>query len=98
MFRNTEHYTGVGNIMAEFCPECVSKILGEKYRKHRYILSEELYICEECGKLKRVVIVSRKAYYYNKFRFILLPIMILCFIVISPFVLIFRLIANRIKK
>ena len=84
--------------MAEFCPECLSKILGEKHRKHRYILSSDLYTCEECKKQKRVVIVSTKAYLHSKFKFILFPIMVICLVVAAPFVLIIRLISNRIHK
>lgn len=84
--------------MAEFCPECLCKIMGEKYTKHKYILSDDLERCEECGKLKRVVIVSRKAYYYNKFKCILAPIQLICLLIIYPFIFPYYLYLKRKAK
>lgn len=46
--------------MAEFCLECLNKICNTNDNERKYILSDELYLCEECGKMKHVVICYRK--------------------------------------
>jgi len=48
--------------MAEFCLDCMNKILGTNDKPKEYILSWDLDLCEECGEWKRVVI--RKKYRY----------------------------------
>ena len=45
--------------MAEICLECL-RILNEKREpRWKYILSEELDLCEGCGQWKRVIIRER---------------------------------------
>lgn len=46
--------------MSEICPDCLGKILGEDISPYRYIISRELDLCEECGKLSHVVVCERK--------------------------------------
>lgn len=59
--------------MAEFCLDCWNKISGKNYPASKYIISENLDLCEECGKITNVIIMERKAYYLRKFRFIIFP-------------------------
>ena len=59
--------------MAEFCLECFNKINETNDDECKYILSEQLDVCEECGEWKRVVICPRSKYYLNKLHFILFP-------------------------
>ncbi|MBQ7114967.1 MAG: hypothetical protein IJN94_00970 [Clostridia bacterium] len=51
--------------MAEICLDCWNELTGKKYTKRKYILSENLYLCENCGQYKNVIIVERKYYYLN---------------------------------
>ncbi len=51
--------------MAEFCPECVRKVFGVDNKDEDYILSKELFFCEECCQLKRIVIAERKLHYLS---------------------------------
>lgn len=46
--------------MAEFCPDCLEKMLGEKCSRWRYVISFDKELCEECGELKPVVICRRR--------------------------------------
>lgn len=89
MFRNTEHFKEL-SVMSEICPECLSKILGEKYSKYKYILSEDLDICEECGELKRVVVVERKAYILRKLKYIIIPFDFLLRLICLPYFIYIR--------
>ena len=43
--------------MAEFCPDCLEKMLGEKCSRWRYVISFDKELCEE---LKPVVICRRR--------------------------------------
>ena len=45
--------------MAEFCLDCWNKINETNDSKCRYVLSFRKELCEECGELKRVIIVER---------------------------------------
>ncbi len=45
--------------MAEFCLDCWNKLNGTSDSRFRYVLSEELDLCEECGEYKRVIVVER---------------------------------------
>lgn len=47
--------------MAKFCLDCWNKINNTHDPAIKYILSEELEICEECGQMKRVIIITRSA-------------------------------------
>lgn len=48
--------------MAEFCVECWNKINETCDSKKKFILSDDLETCEECGELKHVIIRVRKRY------------------------------------
>ena len=45
--------------MAEFCLDCWNKINETKDSKWRYVISWNKDLCEECGQLKRVIVVER---------------------------------------
>jgi len=62
--------------MAELCVDCLNKIFETNYSKKKFIISEELDICEECGVLKQVIVMERKYYYLRKFRFVIFPLKI----------------------
>lgn len=66
--------------MAEFCFECYNKLNNGKCKKENYILSDDLELCEGCGKYKKIVICYQKGWLYNSISF--------CFDIISfPFYL-----------
>lgn len=79
-------------MMAELCLQCWNKINGTHDPESKYIISKDLELCEECGKLKHVIVVERKSYYLRKFRFFILPfkiiyVILLCRILILPYLL-----------
>lgn len=45
--------------MAEFCLDCLNRLEKKQYTEKDIVLSEELDLCEGCGKWKRVVIRFR---------------------------------------
>lgn len=48
--------------MAEFCLDCMNKLMGTNDPPKKYILTRELDLCEECGQWKRVIVRVRKRY------------------------------------
>ena len=42
--------------LAEFCLKCLNKISDTDYTEKEYIISDYPELCENCGKLKPVVI------------------------------------------
>ena len=46
--------------MSEFCVKCWNKLNGTHERKSAFILSEELDICEGCGKWKHVIVCYKE--------------------------------------
>ncbi len=73
--------------MAEFCLECMNKIEGTCEDSKKYILSEELNLCEECGEYKHTVVCEKKYHYLYKFRFIVIPCYIIWRIITLPYFL-----------
>ncbi len=51
--------------MAEICLDCWNELTGKRYTKLKYILSENLDLCENCGEYKNVIVIERKYYYLN---------------------------------
>ena len=47
--------------MAEFCPECWDKICGTNDARKKYVLSDDLDLCEECGELKNVIVCIKRS-------------------------------------
>jgi len=45
--------------VAEFCLDCLNKICNTNDDERDYVISKELYLCEECGEMKHVVICCR---------------------------------------
>ena len=52
--------------MAEFCVDCWNKFTGNNLSANKYVLSEELELCEECGEYQHVVIVEKKYLFRRK--------------------------------
>lgn len=46
--------------MAEFCLDCLNKINGTNYDESKYIISDDLDLCEGCGEWKPVVVAVRR--------------------------------------
>ncbi len=46
--------------MSEFCLDCWNKINRTNHPARKYIISKELDLCEECGKLTHVIVTVRK--------------------------------------
>lgn len=56
--------------MAEFCIDCWNKINETNEPESNYIISDELELCEGCGKYKKVIVAERKNYqpkWYRRF-------------------------------
>ena len=49
--------------MAEFCLECQNKAEGRNKSAAKYILSEDLQICEGCGEWKNVIVAEKQHSY-----------------------------------
>lgn len=54
--------------MAEFCLDCLNKICNANEPKRKFVMSKELYLCEECGEMKYVVICYRRNLLSSIFR------------------------------
>ena len=85
--------------MAEFCLDCWNKISGKNHPASKYIISKDLDLCEECGKITHVIIMEKKAYYLRKIRFIIFPFKAI-YILVKGIVLlpynVYRI--NKLKK
>lgn len=46
--------------MAEFCLACLNKLSGTSYTEADVLLSREVDLCENCGKLVPVVVRRRR--------------------------------------
>lgn len=67
--------------MAEFCLDCWNRMNGTEDDETKYIFSEDLDLCEGCGRWKYVIIMERKAHYMYKSKcFMKRLIMFLCLI------------------
>jgi len=55
--------------MAEFCLKCWNELNGTEHPESKYIMSDDEWLCERCGKWKKVIVIERKSYYLYKFRF-----------------------------
>lgn len=80
--------------MSEICFDCWKEISSQKESRYKYIISKELYLCEECGKMQHVIIMARKAYDLHKFRYFILPfklilamLIALCMIPFLPYLI-----------
>ena len=63
--------------MADFCLDCWNKINETNGSKRKYILSEDLKLCEGCGEWKRVIIAKHNSYYTYESRYVTLTINII---------------------
>ena len=73
--------------MVEICLDCLNNLNNRKDSPQKYILSEELELCEECEEYKRVIVIERKYYYLHKFRFVLFPIQVIGRILLLPYLI-----------
>ena len=48
--------------MAEFCLVCLNKLSGTSYTEADFLLSREADLCENCGKMVRVVVKRRRRF------------------------------------
>lgn len=48
--------------MAEFCLECLNEISGTNYTEADFIISREPDLCENCGKIVRVIVRRRRRF------------------------------------
>ena len=46
--------------MAEFCLACLNKLSGTSYTEADVLLSREVDLCENCGKIVPVVVGRRR--------------------------------------
>ena len=46
--------------MAEFCLACLNKLSGTSYTEAYVLLSREVDLCENCGKIVPVVVRRRR--------------------------------------
>ena len=67
--------------MAEFCLDCWNKLNERNDNEKKYILSDDLDLCEGCGGWKPVIIMTRKRYYMYKFRYIIFPFKVIFIII-----------------
>ena len=87
--------------MAEFCIDCWNEINETNDSEKKYIISEDLVLCEGCNEYKHIIVANRKSYYMRKFRFLILPFKIIYIILyiilrilISPY-LIYKYIKHK---
>lgn len=83
--------------LADFCLDCWNKINETNEKKSKYILSKNMYPCEECNEYKHVIVVARKAYYMRKYKKIILPFRFLMNLILLPYY-IFKYICRKIAK
>lgn len=80
--------------MAEFCLDCWNKMNESKDNEKKYILSDDLDLCEGCREWKPIIIMMRREYYMYKFRYFIFPFKIiynviyfLCRLLILPYLI-----------
>lgn len=54
--------------MSEICLECLNKLLGTKYSKRDFIISNDLDLCEDCGEWKNVVVARRQGFQWRRLK------------------------------
>ena len=52
--------------MAEFCLTCWQKINNIHLSEKDVVLSKELDLCEECGKMKTVIVRYKKGFPFTR--------------------------------
>lgn len=50
--------------MAEFCLACLNRLSGTSYTEADFLLSREVDLCENCGKM--VIVVVRRRVHFPK--------------------------------
>ena len=72
--------------MAEFCLECWNRINETKDTEDKYIISDDLDLCEGCGELKHVVVAERGLQFSSAFdKRIFVPIIGLFELLLLPY-------------
>ena len=72
--------------MAEFCLECWNKINNSNDKERKYIMSEELGLCEGCGEWKRVIIAKKRRFHFRRLRPFLFRVR-MCFLIVKEIIL-----------
>lgn len=52
--------------MSEICLECWNKINGTEDTESKYVLSDNLELCEECRELKHIIVAERSLFNFYK--------------------------------
>ena len=52
--------------MSEICLECWNKINGTEEPESKYVLSDNLELCEECMELKHIIVAEQKPFDFYK--------------------------------
>ncbi|MBQ6894701.1 MAG: hypothetical protein IJN40_04330 [Clostridia bacterium] len=87
--------------MAEICLDCWNKINKTNYPERKYVLSDYLDLCEECGCYKRIIIIEKRYYYLHKLRYVLIPLKIIDFLlrlICFPYFIFIRIKPKRRNK
>lgn len=76
--------------MAFYCLECTNKYFDYAYTEKEVIFAKCLYICEGCGEVKTVVLMTKRQYWRRKLRIlriITIPLYVLWRLLILPYLI-----------
>ena len=88
-------------IVANFCLECWNKLNGTNDSERKYIMSDGLSLCEECGEMKQVIEGYKSACFLYRFRYVMYFFTAFFKILFLPVVVIVyavRRTGNRLRK
>ena len=71
--------------MAEFCLECWNEINETNDKKEKYIFTQNLELCEGCGKWKKTIVIERKYLYRYIFFNVYIVVRRMCRIIKLPY-------------
>ena len=71
--------------MSLYCLECWNRITHTKNNANKYIMTDYDDLCEGCGEYKPVILYEKRAYYSYKFRFVIIPLIILGKLLTFPY-------------
>ena len=57
--------------VANFCLDCWNKLNGTNDTQRKYVMSDGLSLCEECGEMKQVIEGYKSAYFLYRFRYVM---------------------------
>ena len=84
--------------MSEICLECWNKINQSNYKAYKYILSKEKELCEECGQLKKLLLLRANTIIYANFNMLFFLLKIFLYFVDNTYFSLFVLqIPQKVK-